>query len=154
MRFTGKKAIAAVGAATALTLGSGLAAYAYWTQGGSGTGSATTGSTSAVSVNLGTSVSGMYPGMSPITLSGNFDNTNSGPVKVGSVTAALGTLPAGCSAADFTIGGTAAVNAEVAHGTGVGSWTGLTLTMNNTSSNQDLCKGQTIPLTFSVSAGS
>src|SRR5262249_5268878 len=107
--------------------------------------------TQAVTVNLSTSITNMYPGMTPITLSGNFDNPNSGAVKVGSVTAALGTLPTGCVAADFTLGGTAAVNASIASGNGVGSWTGLTVTMNNTGSNQDACKGAPIPLTFSVS---
>lgn len=151
MNFSLKKKIAAVGAAAAI-IGSAGIAVAYWTQGGSGSGSAATGTTTDVTVNQLTTVEGMYPGMSAVTLSGNFDNPNPGPVKVGSVTATLGTLPAGCVAADFTIGGTAVVNAEIASGTGVGSWTGLTIQMNNTSVNQDACKVQTIPLVYAVSA--
>jgi len=74
----------------------------------------------------------------------------SGPgAHVTSVSAVLGTLPAGCVAADFTIAGTALVGADVASGSGVGAWSGLTIKMNNTGLNQDLCKLSTVPLVLS-----
>lgn len=153
-RFIGSKQGLAILAAAALGIGTMGTAFAYWTQSGSGSGTSATGTTTAVTVNQTTVVSGMYPGMEPVTLSGDFDNPNPGNVKVGSVTATLGTLPSGCVAADFTIGGTAPVNAEIAAGNDVGSWTGLTIKMNNTSDNQDGCKGDTIPLVYAVSAAS
>src|SRR4051794_5469791 len=87
------------------------AAFAYWTAGGSGTGSASAaGAQSNLTVNQTTSLSAMYPGDSPQTLSGDFSNPNSGPIRVGTVTASIasvtkaGGAPAGtCDATDFTL---------------------------------------------------
>src|SRR5438067_10547533 len=81
-----KKAAAALGVVA--LLGGGYAAYAYWTGGGSGSGSASTGTPVALTVNQTSSVSSLFPGATAVTLSGNFDNTNSGPVFVHNVTAA------------------------------------------------------------------
>lgn len=153
-KFSAKQKVAvALGTGAMVVAGAG-AAVAYWTSSGSGSGSATTGTSATVTVNQTSTVSGLYPGGPAVPLSGNFDNSNSGAVKVGSVTATLGTLPTGCVAGDFTIGGTADVNAEIPHGTGVGTWTGLTIAMNDTAANQDACKSQTIPITYAVSAAS
>jgi len=152
MKFSLKQKIAAAAAAATIVGGAGVA-VAYWTQDGTGSGSAATGSTIAVTVKQTSTISGMYPGMIAVTLFGNFDNPNPGPVKVGSVTATLGTLPTGCVAADFTIGGTAVVDAEIASGLAKGAWTGLTIQMNNTAVSQDACKVKSIPLVYAVSAG-
>ncbi|HWA68078.1 MAG TPA: hypothetical protein VG899_17075 [Mycobacteriales bacterium] len=149
-KINNKKKAAAILGGGALALTSGGIALAYWTSTGSGSGTAATGSVQNVAVVQTSTSSGLYPGGS-VTLSGDFNNTNSGKVYVGTVTATLGTLPEGCVAGDFTITGTAPVNAEIAPGSGVGAWTGITLTMNDTSSNQDACKSQTIPVTYSVS---
>jgi len=155
---TTKKKVAAGAAAAALLASTGVAA-AYWTQGGSGDGSAATGDTVAVTVNQTTEVSDLYPGGDAVTLSGDFDNTNDGPVKVGSVTVVVDedfseqadeAKPA-CTADDFEIGGSAPVNAEIEKGTGVGSWTGLTIKLVNSETNQDNCKGlSAVPLVYSV----
>ena len=134
--------VAIVGCAA---IGAG-AAYAYWTTGGSGTGTAGTGTTVAVTVVQTSSAAGLYPGGS-VSLSGNFNNPNSGAVYVTGVTAAVhafstqpdGAKPA-CTEADFSITGTSNVPGSVASGNGVGSWTGLTLNMLNTGANQDNCK--------------
>lgn len=133
-------------ALTAGMLVVGGGAYAYWTTTGTGSGSAATGTVVGITVNQTTTVAGLYPGGPAETMSGTFTNTNSGAVYVAGVTAALGTLPGGCVPADFTIAGTATVNANIPSGTGVGSWTGLTIAMNNTSVSQDGCKASTIPL--------
>lgn len=124
-----------------------MAAYAYWTAGGSGTGSAATGNTTPITVNQTSTVTGLYPGATPTALSGNFTNTNSGAVYVGSVTASVHTFSSqtditkpACTQADFAIGGTATVNANVPAGTGVGSWSGLTIQLTNGAGNQDNCK--------------
>jgi hypothetical protein len=100
----------------------------------------------AITVNQTTTIAGLYPGGPAQTISGTFTNANAGAVYVAAVTAALGTLPGGCLPADFTIAGTATVNANVASGTGVGAWTGLTIAMNNTVVSQNACKASTIPL--------
>jgi hypothetical protein len=150
--FTKKRvallAVLAVGAVTA------VGAYAYWTQGGSGQGSATTGTTNGVTVNQTSTAGNLYPGGSA-ALSGNFDNPNSGSVYIGSVTASVhafsvqpdGDKPA-CTEADFSITGTSNAPGEVAAGNGKGSWSGLTLNMldrpdtdpGDGLGNQDNCK--------------
>lgn len=126
------------------------AAFAYWTMAGSGTGSASTGTPMAVTVNQTSTVSALAPGSGTQALSGNFDNPNSGPVYVGSVTAVVsGTNKTGCDASDYTIAGTATVNAQVAAGTGVGSWSGLTIAFNNKpTTNQDACKGAAVAIAY------
>lgn len=149
-KISNKKKAAAVLGAGAMAITSGGVAFAYWTQSGSGAGTAATGTTSSVTVVSTTPTSNLYPGGN-VALSGTFNNPNSGAVHVGTVTATVGTLPAGCVAADFSISGTAVVNAEIPAGSNVGSWSGITLTMNDTGVSQDACKTASIPVTFSVS---
>jgi hypothetical protein len=132
-------------------------AYAYWTVTGSGTGSATTGSGTALTVNQTVAPTGLYPGGSA-ALSGNFDNHNAGPVYVTAVTASVTPFTAqadvnkpACTQADFSITGTANVAAEVAAGNGVGAWSGLSLAMADRGTNQDNCKNVTVPVTYAIS---
>ena len=134
-------------------VGISVAAYAYWTGGGSGTGSATTGDVAGLTVNQTSSITGLYPGGDAQTLSGNFDNANDSAVKIGSVTAIVkDTNKDGCTADDFEIGGAAVVNAEVPKGTAQGSWTGLTVKMLNRSANQDACQGATVNIEYTATA--
>lgn len=149
-----------VAAASALMLGSSGIAAAYWTAGGSGTGTGTTGTTVAITVVQTSTVSNMGPGVAPQTLSGNFNNSNSGPVYVGTVTASIGSVikaagaPAGtCDATDYALANAAmTVNAEVPAGTAQGSWSGATIKFNNKSGvNQDACKGATVNLSYATS---
>jgi hypothetical protein len=135
------------------------AAFAYWTAGGSGSGSASTaGSQSALTANQTTTLAAMYPGDSAQTISGNFDNPNSGPSYVSTVTASISSVtkavgaPAGtCDATDYTLASAAmTVNAEIAVGTGKGAFTGATLKFNNKASNQDACKGATVSLAYAI----
>jgi hypothetical protein len=150
MRVLSKKSVTA--ATAALVLVGGGAAFAYWTTTGSGTGTATAGDVTALTVKQTSSVAGLYPGGPALTLSGNFDNPNSGKVFVASVSATVtGTDHAGCTAADFEIGGSAPVGTEINPGTGVGSWTGLTLRLVDSSANQDACKGATVALAYTAS---
>ena len=150
MRFTKKSRTIIAGAAVVGFVSAGVA-YAYWTTSGTGSGTAATGTVVGITVNQTTSPTGLYPGGPAQPIAGNFDNSNSGAVYVASVSAALGTLPTGCLPADFTIAGTALVNANVAAGTGVGSWSGLTITMNNTGVSQNACKASSIPLVLTSS---
>lgn len=144
--------------AAVLVLSAG--ATAYWTAGGAGTGTATTEDTaqSALIVVQGTTLADMYPGDSAQTISGTFTNPNPGPIFIGTVTASIasvhkpaGTVAVGCSAADFTLGGTitsSATEAAVADNT---TWTGATIRFNNTAANQDACKGATVNLAYTIS---
>lgn len=132
------------------------AAIAYWTVGGSGTGSATVGTNNTLTANQTVTLSAMFPGDTPQTLSGNFNNPNTGPTFVSTVTASIASVtPAGagtCDASDFTLASpTMTVNAEVPSGNGVGSWSGATIQFNNKPAvNQDGCKGATVNLAYTI----
>ena len=142
------------------SLAIGGAAVAYWTAGGSGTGSGTAaGSQTGLTANQTTTLTAMYPGDSAQTISGNFNNPNSGPIHVGTVTASISSVtkavgaPAGtCDATDFTLANAAmTVNAEVPVGSAQGAFTGATIKFNNKATNQDACKGATVNLAYAIS---
>lgn len=146
-----RKSVAVVGAFFLLVAGG---AYAYWTSTGSGSGSAGTGTVTAVVVNQTSSITGLYPGGPAVALSGNFNNPNSGAVRVGTVTVALDSItgssgtPA-CTTADYQLNNaTATVNAQIASGNGVGSWSGPSIQMLNTGANQDACKNASVVLSY------
>jgi len=154
-KLTKKRAVTIV--AMIAMIGIAGTAYAYWSASGSGSGSGSTASgTVALTVKQTTLLSAMYPGDSAQTLSGNFDNTNSGPVQVTTVTAAIASVtkaadaPAGtCDATDYTLANaTMNVNASVPVGSGQGAWTGATIKFNNKATSQDACKGATVALSY------
>jgi hypothetical protein len=157
-KLTPKRRLAVVVVVVLATAGG---AYAYWTAGGSGSGTATAkDTTQPLTVNQTTTLTAMYPGDSPQTISGNFDNPNSGPIRVASVAASIDSVtkaqgaPAGtCDASDFTLANaTMTVGAEVPSGSAKGSWTGATIQFNNKPSvNQDACKGATVRLAYTIS---
>ena len=159
MRKPTKKTTAIIVAAVTVLAGGG-AAFAYWTAGGSGTGSgATAAGSSNVTVVQTSTISAMQPGDAAQTLTGKFNNPNTGPAYVGTVTASIASVvkdagaPAGtCDATDYTLANAAmTVNAEVPAGNNVGSWTGATIKFNNKASNQNQCKGATVNLAYAVS---
>jgi hypothetical protein len=148
------KKIAAVVVGLAVAGATGGVAFGYWTNTGSGTGTAATGSDHVIVINQTSAPAGLYPGAAAQALSGNFTNTNPSTVRVANVLATGVTVDAahataGCLAADYVLGGTAVVNAEVASGTNVGSWSGLTIALSNTAVNQDACKGATVTVSYS-----
>ena len=104
-------------------------------------------------------VTAMQPGDAAQTLTGKFNNPNTGPAYVGTVTASIASVvkdagaPAGtCDATDYTLANAAmTVNAEVPAGNNVGNWTGATIKFNNKASNQNQCKGATVNLAYTVS---
>lgn len=152
-----RRVVAATGV---FVLGAGVA-FAYWTAGGTGVGSAATGTQSgALTVNQTSTVTAMGPGVAAQTLSGNFNNPNSGPTYVGTVTVSIasvtkanGAAVGTCDATDYTLTGAAmTVNAEVAAGNAKGSWSGATIAFNDKPAvNQDACKGATVNLTYTIS---
>ncbi|HJU46699.1 MAG TPA: hypothetical protein VJ689_01095 [Gaiellaceae bacterium] len=132
-------------------------AYAFWTQSGSGTGSATAGTTNTITVNQTSTVTGLYPDGPAAPLSGDFTNPNASEVHISSVTAAVssitgagtdGTKPA-CTIADFAIGGSSGPT-DVPVGTNVGSWSGLTISLVDNGLNQDNCKNATANISYTA----
>jgi hypothetical protein len=146
-----RKAVLTAGAVLLIAAGG---AYAYWTTTGSGTGSAGNGTSVGVTINQTSNIAGLYPGGPAVALSGNFDNSNAGAVHVGTVTASLVSVtgsvgtPA-CTIADYTLASPAAtVNADIASGSGVGSWSGPTIQLKNLATNQDACKNASVNLSY------
>jgi hypothetical protein len=173
--ISSRKRIAMLMVTLAVVGASAFGAYAYWTQGGTGTGSATTGTTSAIAVNqTSVTASTLYPGGPVEALSGNFDNNNPGGVHITSVTAAVtGVTPlAGntfadngkpdCTTADFYITGSFGPYTVPAGGAGVGAWSGLNIGLANRNgvasppsqlspaANQDNCKGASATITYTA----
>jgi hypothetical protein len=155
-----KRRIAAIAIISLILVGGGGAAtYAYWSAGGSGVGSATTGVNSSITAVQTSSVTGLVPGSPAQTLSGNFNNGNTSPVYVTSVVASISSVtevgsPTGyvCSAADYTLTNpTMAVGAEVPAGTAKGAWTGATIAFNDLAGvNQNNCKGATVNISYTI----
>jgi len=151
-RFKNKRKSSVV--ALFLVLAVAGAAFAWWSAGGSGEGTAPTGDTVALTANQTTVLNDMYPGDSPQTIEGTFDNPNEGPIYVTSVTAAITGVSGGdgaCSAADYTLDGAVMlVGAEVDPGEDVGAWSGATIQFNNTAADQDGCKNATVTLGYTI----
>jgi hypothetical protein len=135
-----------------LVVGGGLA-YAYWSSTGVGSGLASTG-TSSTFVVASSPPTGLplTPGGPTQNVAFTVTNPSSGTQTLSSVVITVantdGTpwapVVTGCSALDYTLGTPAItygpiLSAGVANGS-------VTITMNNLLSNQDACKGVTVPL--------
>ena len=145
----------AIAGVTVLLLGGAGAAYAFWTAGGSGTGTATTGSNVEITANQTSPITNLHPGGTAQTLSGNFTNTNDGPTYVTSISVSVASVtPVGagtCIASDYVIAGSPiAVGTDIPAGTNVGAWTGATINFVNKATNQDGCKGATVNLAYTI----
>jgi hypothetical protein len=148
--ITGKRASVALGSTIAI-VAAGVA-FAYFTSSGSGTGSASVGSSSAVTLHASIS-SNLFPGSSsPVTLT--VDNPSSGVQRVGTVSLSSITVDAGHSTCSTAIGGgnpdftmaAVPVNQVINPGNGQSVAATGTLTMNETGTNQDACQGATLTL--------
>jgi hypothetical protein len=150
--LTKRRSLAALGAVGALAIAVG--AYAYFTASGSGTTTATVGTSSALTLK-GTVTGNLYPGSSsPVTLT--VDNPSSGKERVGTVSLEKITADAGhssCSVVttggnpDFTMA-EVVVNKTFGPGNGQAVTPSGTLAMNDTGVNQDACQGATLTLTL------
>jgi hypothetical protein len=141
-------------AATALLLMDG-GGGAFGDQTGMGPGAA--GDHPEVTAQQTSTVAGLSPGSGRQALSGDFSNESPGPVYVTAVAAAIvevndaeGDPITGCTAADFLVAGTGAVGALVPAGDAVGSWGNLTIEFNNTTANQDACKGARLVIRYTT----
>jgi hypothetical protein len=170
MRFinTHKKAIVAATLAGAVTLGGGIAAFAFFSTTGTGTGSGSVGNSTALVLHedvvlySNKTVNALLPGTSR-TATFKVDNPSSGFQRLGTITVSsitTDTAHAGCDTATnpgwFSIT-PEVVNADFAPGNGqrvTGSdpnVDGVVVAFVNDPANpQDVCKGA--PLTFNYSS--
>ncbi len=162
-----KKRLAFVSGSLAVALVGGGLAIAYWTTTGSGTGAGTVGTSTAVSVTQDSTVSGLVPGGPSAALDFTVNNGGTGPqtingvsVSVSKVTKAVGAPAGACTAGDFTVAQPALGGAiELAVGdntftSGAGgdfANTTAAVSMKNTASDQNGCKGATLEFTYTVS---
>ena len=156
MKISLKKKMAAAAAAATIAGGAGIA-LAYWTTTGSGTGSATAGTDSAVTVAQVGATEGLYPGGSqPV----NFKITNgaahnqyvaSVAVSISDVSGPGITPTTPCTAADFTLVQPDLINQDLVPGDTTFSPSGASIAMVNSSTNQDGCKNATVSLAFLAS---
>jgi hypothetical protein len=130
------------------------AAIAYFTSAGSGTATATVGTSSAVTLKA-TVTGSLYPGTSsPVTFT--VDNPSSGKQRVGTISLEKITPDAGhssCSTVitggnpDFTMADVA-VNKVYGPGNSQAVTPTGSLTMNDTGVSQDACQGASLTLTL------
>jgi hypothetical protein len=133
-------------------------AYAYWTAGGTGTGTGSMAPAASVTVTQVNTLTGMFPGDAAQTTQVTVHNPSATqPVHVTTVSISnVTTDKTGCTVADFSVG--AAVTPWTAAGTDIATG-GTTATVagptihffNDTTRNQDACKGAAVTLTYLVS---
>jgi hypothetical protein len=155
-----KKKSAALVTAGVITVAAAGGAYAYWTATGSGSGTAST-STGASNLTVGqtSTISNMFPGDAPQTISGTVTNNAANSayvaqvvVSISSVTKAVGAPAGTCDDTDYTLSNpTMLIGTDIATGATV-NFTGASLHFNNKATvNQDACKGATVNLSYSAS---
>lgn len=138
--------------AASFLLASAGAAFAYWTSSGSGDGSATTGtSTSFTVTSIPPSGDPLVPGGNSQTVAFTVANPGTATLNLVSVVVSVANADGsawvaipGCSADDYMLGSPVIAYGEIAGGDSVGGT--VTVTMINTTVDQDGCQGVTVPL--------
>ncbi len=123
------------------------AAFAYFTSAGSGTGSATVGSSSNVQISNDTPASQLYPGGSAVSVAVHLHNPGNGNEYVGTVSGTVANSNGGtCLGSWFTVA-PITYNAEV--NAGATNNTSTTISMTDSGTIQDACQGQTLTIDWS-----
>lgn len=129
-------------------------AYAYFTASGTGSGTASVGTDSGVTIDSVSFDSTLYPGGSTVVRFTIANSSSDTAAQVGKVVADTSTytdgisgLPAGCDPSDFSFGDVT-VNTQIPAGRSVDE-TG-TLRFADTGSNQDACKNASPVLHLTV----
>jgi hypothetical protein len=152
-----KRGVAALSVIAVLALAGG--AFAYFSSNGSGTGSATVGTATNFTVTPAAAVGSMYPGGGSSTFSYVVNNPSSGAQYLTGTTAVVassggnivdgGSAVTGCSAAWFTASNTSPSAQDLAGSTSSSSGS-VTVTMSDSGTNQDPCKGHSPQITISA----
>lgn len=127
-------------------------AYAYWTNSGGGTGSATTANPAGGLLSAtNSSVSGLAPGAGAQTFDVTISNSGSSDIQASSLSAVVTTDKAGCDNTDYSVtlpDISAGVNVPASGSTA--AIAGGSIDFVNKATNQDACKGATVTLTYTV----
>ena len=167
--FTTRRRIAIVGITAAMVLAGGGAAFAYFTASGSGTGSATVGSTGTWQVTQASSTGTIYPGSGSSVITFNVKNTGNGDQQYSTATVAVNsstqsgyvgditqsaTPVSGCLASWFSASDTATgddpdLGTNIAAGGTVQVMVQVSMPSDSTD-NQDDCEGTTPDVTLTI----
>jgi hypothetical protein len=145
-----KRALTVLGVIAVLAV-AGIA-VAYWTASGSGSGTGKVAESNGTLSLSGTISNELSPGStSPVTFTASNSGTSS--LQVGTITSVVSIdeahANAGCEASDFTINPTEENQTIAAGASNVALGTNGSITMADTSANQDACKGATVTLSLS-----
>lgn len=149
------KQILAVGVPFAVVAASGVA-IAYWTNNGTGTGTATTANPVTLTVAQKTAPTGMGPGVAAGPIEVTVSNPGTSSITVNQVVASIASVTDGvgaCSATDYTLtGGTMITGAATLAAGASTTFSGATLGFANSDTvNQDGCKGANVNLSYTAS---
>jgi hypothetical protein len=149
MRKFSKKQYLAAGAAAVLIAGGAGVAFAYWTTGGSGSGSGTVASSNGSLTLHATFDSAVLTPGGSVPVAYTADNGGSSNLYLSTLSVdSIATSDALCLPADFHATAIVAP-AEVAAGAGDVSVGSGTLSMDDTDVSQDACKGATVTINLS-----
>ena len=146
-RLLRQKKVTVIGAVCLLMAAAG--AYAYWTAAGSGSANGTASSGGTITLT-GSVDAGIAPGLSK-TVEFAATNATTSAIQVGTVSlvsVAADAQHATCNVADFTMPAVVSGQSVAAGAVATPLVATGTLTMANTSVNQDACKGATLTLTL------
>jgi hypothetical protein len=163
MKFpTLNKRAVAIGLTAGIAAGAAGIAAAYFTSAGSGTGSATDGSSTPLTITQTASITGLTPGSGSQPVAYTITNPtangaqNIGAVTVSNIAVTASHSTAGCLVSWFS---TSAPSAAVGTLTAGEQYTSTTSTepsvqLINVTSSQDACEGATLTLTLTAASGS
>jgi hypothetical protein len=160
MKFTLKKKLAAAGLVTAVALGAGVAAVAFWSTDSTGSGLATTGSQSGNQVTGSNAAGTLSPSSSPQALTASVTN-HSVDEAVPTVTVTFTVTKAAdvsgtCDNSNYVLSPangvmTPADNSTLLSG-GTRTYSGVSINyVDSATVNQDACQGATVHLTYTAS---
>jgi hypothetical protein len=157
LRHGSKQRLVVVGGIVVALLAVSGTALGYWTASGTGSGTAGVGTVAGVSVVQYGSTGGLVPGGAAQPISFTIHNAGSSQY-ITSVTITIsgvtggGNAHGGCQASDFSLANaTVSIGADLANGDHDYTSTGATVSMANSASNQDDCKGASVTLGFAAS---
>jgi hypothetical protein len=146
--FSTKRGLVAVGLTAALAVGLAGTAFAYFTANGSGSGSASVGSSTAVTLD-GTITGDLYPGGAPAAVSVKVTNPGSGSQHVGSVHLVSVAADADHSDCDTSAFSMSDITVDQLLASGANTTVNGSLSMSDTGVSQNACQGAALTLTFS-----
>jgi hypothetical protein len=139
-----KKGIAALLATLTVVAFAAVGAYAYFTAGGSGTGSATVGSASTIALSSAP-VGTLLPGGADVPVTVTIHNPGSSAQHVGTVSGTVADNT-GCLGAWFAVD---SVNANVTVAAGDDETADTNVRMIDTGTNQNACQGKSMTINWS-----